>query len=46
MLEPADVANGVLFFATNELVSGAVLDYEQRPFGAPSDLGILGATGR
>jgi len=40
MLLPADVARGVLFFATNELISGAVLDYEQFPFGAPIDLGI------
>jgi NAD(P)-dependent dehydrogenase (short-subunit alcohol dehydrogenase family) len=40
MLLPADIANAVLFFATNELISGAVLDYEQLPFGAPSDLGI------
>ena len=46
MLEPADVAKAVLFFTTNELVSGAVLDYEQLPFGAPSDLGILGTVGR
>jgi NAD(P)-dependent dehydrogenase (short-subunit alcohol dehydrogenase family) len=40
MLLPADVAQAVLFFATNELISGAVLDYEQMPFGAPPDLGI------
>jgi NAD(P)-dependent dehydrogenase (short-subunit alcohol dehydrogenase family) len=40
MLLPADIANAVLFFATNELISGAVLDYEQLPFGAPADLGI------
>jgi NAD(P)-dependent dehydrogenase (short-subunit alcohol dehydrogenase family) len=46
MLLPADIANAVLFFATNELISGAVLDYEQLPFGAPSDMGILGATER
>ncbi len=46
MLEPADIAKAVLFFATNELVSGAVLDYEQMPIGAPSDMGILGAPGR
>ena len=32
MLEPADIARAVLFFATNELISGAVLDYEQLPF--------------
>ena len=35
MLEPADIANAVLFFATNELISGTVLDYEQHPQGAP-----------
>ena len=35
-----DIANAVLFFATNELISGAVLDYEQLPVGAPHDLGI------
>jgi NAD(P)-dependent dehydrogenase (short-subunit alcohol dehydrogenase family) len=40
LLLPADIANAVLFFATNELISGAVLDYEQLPFGAPSDLPI------
>ena len=40
MILPADIANAVLFFATNELISGAVLDYEQLPFGAPSDLPI------
>jgi NAD(P)-dependent dehydrogenase (short-subunit alcohol dehydrogenase family) len=40
MLLPADIANAVLFFATNELISGAVLDYEQLPFGAPGDLPV------
>ena len=40
LLRPADVANAVLFFATNEPISGAVLDYEQMPFGAPADLVI------
>ena len=40
MLLPADIARAVLFFATNELVSGAVLDYEQQPFGAPAELPI------
>lgn len=40
MIVPADIANAVLFFATNELITGAVLDYEQTPFGAPSDLPI------
>jgi NAD(P)-dependent dehydrogenase (short-subunit alcohol dehydrogenase family) len=37
MLLPADVAKGVLFFATNEMISGAILDYEQFPFNAPPD---------
>ena len=37
MLEPGDIAGAVLFFATSELVSGAVLDYEQFPFTARSD---------
>ena len=37
MLLPADIANAVLFFATNELISGAVLDYEQFPFVARND---------
>jgi NAD(P)-dependent dehydrogenase (short-subunit alcohol dehydrogenase family) len=40
LLLPDDIANAVLFFATNELISGAVLDYEQLPFGAPADLPI------
>jgi len=38
MVLPEDIANAVLFFASNELISGAVLDYEQLPFGAPGDL--------
>jgi len=38
MIVPDDIANAVLFFATNELISGAVLDYEQLPWGAPVDL--------
>ena len=40
LLLPADVAKGVLFFATNEMISGAVLDFEQFPFDAPAELGI------
>src|ERR1035441_6175669 len=36
MIMPADIANAALFFAGNELISGAILDYEQMPFGAPS----------
>jgi len=38
MLLPEDIARGALFFASNELISGAVLDYEQLPVGAPRDL--------
>ena len=41
MILPADIANAALFFASNELISGAILEYEQMPFGAPS-----GAAGR
>jgi NAD(P)-dependent dehydrogenase (short-subunit alcohol dehydrogenase family) len=37
LLSPEDIANAALFFATNELLSGAVLDYEQLPVGAPAD---------
>ena len=37
MILPEDIANAVLFFASNELISGAVLDYEQLPFGVPAD---------
>src|ERR1019366_9886014 len=40
LLLPADVAKGVLFFVTNEMISGAVLDFEQFPFDAPAELGI------
>ena len=34
MLSPADIAHAALFFATNELITGAVLDYEQSVAGA------------
>jgi NAD(P)-dependent dehydrogenase (short-subunit alcohol dehydrogenase family) len=40
LLLPTDVAKGVLFFVTNEMISGAVLDFEQFPFDAPAELGI------
>ncbi len=40
LLLPADVAKGVLFFATNEMISGAVLNFEQFPVDAPADPGI------
>lgn len=35
LLSPADIANAALFFATN-VISGAILDFEQMPFGAPA----------
>jgi len=38
LLYPADIARAALFFATNELLTGAVLDYEQVPVGALPDL--------
>jgi NAD(P)-dependent dehydrogenase (short-subunit alcohol dehydrogenase family) len=41
MLAPEDIAQAALFFATNELVTGAILDYEQTPVGAPPDLESL-----
>jgi NAD(P)-dependent dehydrogenase (short-subunit alcohol dehydrogenase family) len=37
LLSPEDIAEAVLFFATNELVTGAVLDYEQVVLGALPD---------
>ena len=43
LLLPEDIANALLFFATNELLSGAVLDYEQLPFNAPVELESPGA---
>jgi NAD(P)-dependent dehydrogenase (short-subunit alcohol dehydrogenase family) len=38
MLRPEEIAQAALFFATNELLTGAVLDYDQTPVGAPPDL--------
>jgi NAD(P)-dependent dehydrogenase (short-subunit alcohol dehydrogenase family) len=38
MLRPEEIARAALFFATNELLTGAVLDYDQTPVGAPPDL--------
>lgn len=38
MLSPADIAHAALFFATAELITGAVLDYEQMPVGAMPEL--------
>jgi NAD(P)-dependent dehydrogenase (short-subunit alcohol dehydrogenase family) len=43
LLRPEDIAYAALFFATNELISGAVLDYEQLPFNAPVELESPGA---
>jgi hypothetical protein len=34
LLSPADIANAALFFASNELTTGAVLEYEQTVVGA------------
>ena len=34
MLYPEDIAQAVLFFASNPLLTGAVIDYEQVPVGA------------
>jgi NAD(P)-dependent dehydrogenase (short-subunit alcohol dehydrogenase family) len=38
MLLPGDIAGSALFFASNDLISGAVLEHEQLPYGAPGDL--------
>src|SRR5579885_2305881 len=38
MLYPEDIAHAALFLATAELLTGAVLDYEQLPVGALPDL--------
>jgi len=40
MLLPDDIARAALFFATNELITGAVLDYEQMVVGALPDEGF------
>lgn len=37
LIEPEEIARAALFFATNELVTGAVLEYEQVAIGAPPD---------
>jgi len=41
LLLPADIANAALFFASNELLSGSILDYDQMPAGAPSVAGTI-----
>lgn len=38
LLRPADIAEAVLFFACNEMITGAVLDYDQLPLHAPPEL--------
>jgi NAD(P)-dependent dehydrogenase (short-subunit alcohol dehydrogenase family) len=37
LFSPADVANAVVFFASDEsaMVTGSVMDFEQYPVGAP-----------
>lgn len=40
MLLPEDLARAALFFATNELITGAVLDYEQTVVGAMIEEGF------
>jgi len=38
MLYPEDIAQAALFLATNDLLTGAVLDYEQLPIGTLQEL--------
>ncbi|MGH9444729.1 MAG: oxidoreductase [Terriglobia bacterium] len=38
LLDPEDIARAALFLATAELITGAVLDYDQIPTGAPRDV--------
>ena len=38
LLSPEDVARAALFFAVNPLATGAVLDYDQVPVGAPGEI--------
>jgi NAD(P)-dependent dehydrogenase (short-subunit alcohol dehydrogenase family) len=38
MLSPEDIARAALFLATNEVLTGAVLDYEQLPIGTLPEL--------
>src|SRR4029078_12852096 len=42
LLMPADVANAVVYFASDDsaLVTGAVLDLEQYPVGAPPNFSV------
>jgi len=35
LITPEEIARAALFFATNELITGAVLDYDQIPVGMP-----------
>ncbi len=37
LISPEEIARAALFFATNELITGAVLDYDQVVVGAPPD---------
>jgi len=43
LLLPADIAKAALFLASNELLNGAIIDYDQMPVGAPSVAGTLRA---
>jgi len=38
LLLPDDIARAALFFATNELITGAILDYDQVPVGATAEV--------
>ncbi len=38
MLHPKDIARAALFLASSELITGAILDYEQVPVGSTPDL--------
>ncbi len=38
LLYPEDIAHAALFLAATELITGAVLDYDQVPVGAPRDV--------
>ena len=35
LLSPEDIARAALFFATDPMITAAVLDYDQVPVGAP-----------
>ena len=43
LLLPEDIANAALFVASDELLNGAIIDYDQMPVGAPSPAATLRA---